>query len=376
MGFEVKVLIISNYEPDRQQSMLRFSGLLREIMMAAGHEVRVVSPKPTLGRGAGPEQTIGKWLGYVDKFVLFKPDLIKAADWADVVHISDHGNALYAGWLKKPTILTCHDLTAIKSAMKEIPEHSTSRSGTLLQSIILRSLDKSTRIVCDSEATRRDLLRLTAMPEYKLAVVFPALNYPYSVMEKRVALERVATLDSRLRAPYLLHIGGDQWYKNRIGVARIFAGLASRQPDSVLVFAGKPLPDDIRSFISEQNLGNRVVHIPSPTEEDLRALYNAAYALLFPSLYEGFGWPILEAQVCGCPVITSDRPPMTEVGGDAALYVDPNDLSATVERIIEHWSMLPALSAAGFRNAARFDGRRMTTAYEREYEAALASFKV
>jgi glycosyltransferase involved in cell wall biosynthesis len=183
-------------------------------------------------------------------------------------------------------------------------------------------------------------------------------------------------LDSRLRAPYLLHIGGDQWYKNRIGVARIFAGLASRQPDSVLVFAGKPLPDDIRSFISEQNLGNRVVHIPSPTEEDLRALYNAAYALLFPSLYEGFGWPILEAQVCGCPVITSDRPPMTEVGGDAALYVDPNDLSATVERIIEHWSMLPALSAAGFRNAARFDGRRMTTAYEREYEAALASFKV
>ena len=77
--------------------------------------------------------------------------------------------------------------------------------------------------------------------------------------------------------------------------------------------------------MSLNGLRDRVIELTNITNEDLRALYSKATALLFPSLREGFGWPIIEAQACGCPVFTSDRVPMTEVGGDAAIYLDPTD---------------------------------------------------
>jgi glycosyltransferase involved in cell wall biosynthesis len=91
--------------------------------------------------------------------------------------------------------------------------------------------------------------------------------------------------------------------------------------------------------------------------------------LLFPSLYEGFGWPLIEAQSCGCPVITSNRPPMTEVAGDAALYIDPADEDSAAERIAEGFERLAQLREAGFRNAERFDPNRVFAQYERFFRA-------
>ena len=76
-----------------------------------------------------------------------------------------------------------------------------------------------------------------------------------------------------------------------------------------------------------------VIEVVEPSDEDLRSLYSGAAALLFPSLYEGFGWPLIEAQSCGCPVITSNRSPMTEVAGSAALYIDPANESAAAALI-------------------------------------------
>ena len=87
--------------------------------------------------------------------------------------------------------------------------------------------------------------------------------------------------------------------------------------------AGAPWSEKMRNFVTANNLGGGVIEIVDPSNEDLRSLYSGAAALLFPSLYEGFGWPLIEAQSCGCPVITSNRPPMTEVAADAALYIDP-----------------------------------------------------
>jgi glycosyltransferase involved in cell wall biosynthesis len=87
--------------------------------------------------------------------------------------------------------------------------------------------------------------------------------------------------------------------------------------------AGKPLTDELQKLIQQHGLQDKVIELTEPSTENLEALYSLATAFIFPSLCEGFGWPIIEAQACNALVFTSNREPMTEVGGDAAIYIDP-----------------------------------------------------
>jgi len=169
---------------------------------------------------------------------------------------------------------------------------------------------------------------------------------------------------------YLFHVGGDHWYKNRAGVLRIFQALskllrAEGAPVPRLVMAGNALSQEMRDFVAANGLAASVIEIADPSNEELRSLYTGATALLFPSLYEGFGWPLIEAQSCGCPVITSNRPPMTEVAGDAALYIDPAEETTAAALIAANLDRLYLLRDAGFRNIQRFDAERIAEKYER-----------
>jgi glycosyltransferase involved in cell wall biosynthesis len=118
-----------------------------------------------------------------------------------------------------------------------------------------------------------------------------------------------------------------------------------------------------------------VLEIHDAGSEDLQALYTLAHVLLFPSLCEGFGWPIIEAQACGCPVVTSDRPPLTEVAGDAALFVPPEEIDAAAAAIASSWSRLALQKERGLLNAARYTTSSMIDAYLREYATLRASFR-
>jgi glycosyltransferase involved in cell wall biosynthesis len=176
--------------------------------------------------------------------------------------------------------------------------------------------------------------------------------------------------------PYLLHVGGNQWYKNRLGVLRIFEAFC-RDPRSehlALVMAGKPFTEALMDFVRAHGLGERVITPGAVYEEDLRALYSRARALLFPSLHEGFGWPVIEAQACGCPVFASNRPPLTEIGGDAAIPIDPEDPSAAAALIAQRLADPDALSDVrqhGRRNAARFSAKAMAAGYLEAYRRAM-----
>ncbi len=136
--------------------------------------------------------------------------------------------------------------------------------------------------------------------------------------------------------------------------------------------AGKELTGEMTQFVAEHGLRESVFSIPNCTNEQLCALYSLAELLLFPSLQEGFGWPILEAQACGCRVATSAKPPMTEVGGDAAFYFDPQQVEEAVSTICRVLGQNTEHKAAqikkGFRQAARFSTGKMIQYYVSRYQ--------
>ncbi|MFZ4666936.1 MAG: glycosyltransferase family 4 protein [Prochlorotrichaceae cyanobacterium] len=394
----MKILLIANYQPDRQESMQRVAQLLESELKLAGHEVRVIRPEPWVGRIKPGATGLGKWLGYIDKFLIFPRPLRQAIVWADVVHICDHSNAFYTRYLQAiPHVVTCHDLLGIRSALGEIPQNPTRWSGKKLQEIILAGLNQAQRVVCVSQKTRQDLLRLSRLSPEAVCCVYSGLNFAYEPMERSTARKRLAALGIPPEADYLLHVGGEHWYKNREGVVKIFHALRSHltqrshwdnHRDLYLVMAGAPLPQEIREWIQKQDqnqdqdqegsanplsppLTSRVIEASNVSNEDLQALYSVATALLFPSLQEGYGWPILEAHACGCPVFTTNAPPMTEVGGSAAFYINPNDIDGCATTIATQLPSLGESIVMNRLNAERFSNQAMIEGYLREYAYAI-----
>ena len=362
----MRVLLLGNYLNDGQESMQRFATLMERGLKQAGHEVRTLRPPAFVGQLHPSGEGFGKWLGYVDKFGVFPTILKSASKWADVVHICDHANSIYVQYLRSvPNVVTCHDVLAIQSALGEIPQNPIRWTGRQLQRLILEGLAEAQHIVCVSEATRRELLRISDIPEHRVSRVYNSLNYPYSRMEKLEATFRLGKLHIDPDQPFLLHVGGNQWYKNRLGLLRIFSALRKLtvgRPLS-LVMAGKSWTKEMRRFILENGMSDAVFELTNVGDEDLRALYSTATLMLFPSLHEGFGWPIIEAQACGCAVVTSGRPPMDEVGGATAVYVDPDNseaVAATVKCCLER---LSGMRQSGVANAARFVGSTMIESY-------------
>jgi glycosyltransferase involved in cell wall biosynthesis len=328
--FTGKIVLLGNYMPDQQESMQHFVQMLSSGLMARGVPVEIVRPEPALGRVLSGNTGAGKWFGYFDKLMLFPRHLkkrLESFDSGDVLHICDHSNAVYTKYATRiPHLLTCHDLLAVRAARGEISENPTRAAGKIYQRIILKGLNRARRVVCVSNATKIDVQRLTKLTPQQITVVENGLNHSYGPLPRADALDRIGRKTGARPNRFILHVGGNQWYKNRAGVIGIYAELLKLRPEAPDLFmAGKPLPPELQRQIANANLRDRVHTLQDCDNEDLRALYSAADALLFPSLAEGFGWPIIEAQACGCAVITSNLAPMNDVAGDAAIYIDPRD---------------------------------------------------
>ena len=340
----MKILLIGNYAPDAQESMLRYASLLEQGLREAGHEPTLIAPRQHFA-AAGP-QGLGKWIGYLDKYVLAPAQLRAAARGFDAVHICDHSNALYAPRHSDiPWTSNCHDLLAVRGALGEDTDCPASPTGKLLQAAILRGLQRTAGIACISEATLRDFKRLSPRYTAPVRCVPLPLNYPY-----------YPDLDapSPLPQPYVLLVGSNHRRKNRETAIRALASIADRW-SGLMVFAGQDLSSDQRALVEQLGLTHRVREILRPSNRDLRQLYSHATALVFPSRFEGFGWPIIEAQACGCPVICSQREPHPEVSGGCAMFCDADDSTAFGNAILtltQDSATRDALVAGGLRNAA------------------------
>jgi glycosyltransferase involved in cell wall biosynthesis len=382
----MKILLIGNLAEDRQESMQRFTALLQAGLRSRGHEVSVLAPRLRLAR-FGPRYRYGgvpKYLGYFDKFVLFPRELRSAlrADRPDVVHFTDHAGAVYvSSALDLPTIATCHDLLQIRAARGELPHQSVGTAGRDYQRWICSSLSRVQRVACVSQATRADALRLTGLPESRVPLVPNALNYPYQPIAVDVARERLVALAARnqfdpaqLHAStgFLLQVGGDQWYKNRDGLLAIVAHLRTQlSPRPKLVMVGPPLSPAQAASAQQLGLEGELLVLSGVTNAELEALYTLSEGLLFPSWAEGFGWPIAEAQACGCPVFATDRAPMNEVGGRSSVYFDPGEPALAARLIAQAWSGRAARRSLALAEASRWQPAQMFAAYESVYTETL-----
>lgn len=372
----MKILLIGNYLPDKQESMLRFAGMLQQGMTAIGNEVRLLQPPIIFGRISPSRFGLGKWLGYIDKFLFFPHILKQELAWADIIHICDHSNAMYLKYVKYvPCMVTCNDLLAVRSAFDEFPQNRVSWTGRYLQRWILYWLRQSAMIVCISNATRDDVLHWVSLSRENVKTIYLGLHYPYAPMPLEEATQRLDNLGCYSYFPYFLHVGGTQWYKNLPNLFQIFVHLYElyQNPNLSLIMVGKHWTTSVVRRYLPTPILSRVKVLYETSNEDLCALYSMAHGLIFPSWHEGFGWPVLEAMASGCPVFASNVAPMTEVGGDAAIYFDPSRPDLAAKIIFQNEGNLCLMRQQGLKQAAHFHQTDMIGSYFALYQQMLSS---
>jgi glycosyltransferase involved in cell wall biosynthesis len=210
---------------------------------------------------------------------------------------------------------------------------------------------KATHVIAISESTKRDLIDFYNVEESRITVTHLGSSFQ----------AEGTTSNLNLPGKYLLMVGSRGTYKNCYFTVRALSRLLKIQPEVHVVFAGGGrFSDDEKRFFAELDLADRVHHFPA-SDADLRVLYGRAEAFIFPSLYEGFGIPVLEAFSCGCPVLASSTAALREVAGDGALYFDPkspHELVAGVERILHEPALRTELKNLGSERLKQFSWDR------------------
>jgi hypothetical protein len=203
----MKVLLIGNYAPDDQKSMVAFSSMLERELPKQGCEVRVICPQARATRLPMPRKLL-KWAGYLDKFLLFPLGLAPHLRWADVVHITDHSNAMYVPRItSRPNVLTCHDVIAIQAALGIVKDWQTGWTGRVFQSMIAKGFGHADRVVCDSSATLRDVLELKLADPARVVMVPIGLNNEFGPLPESTVREALAPYKVSPDDQYLLHVG-------------------------------------------------------------------------------------------------------------------------------------------------------------------------
>lgn len=367
----MRIVLIGNYPPDRQQSMERFARMLEAGFKEAGHEVEVWRPCVWFGRVARSTSSgFGKWLGYVDKWLVFPLVLRwrRVTAGQSIYHVCDHSNAPYLAHLPPArTSITCHDVLAIRGALGHADAFCpASRFGKILQAWILGNLAKATRLAAVSEFTLNQLKELAPKQSQRAdwRVIHNAYNGNFSPMDRDGAVKHLEKVGLRGDTPFLLHVGSDLPRKNRSLLLKMAAALGEGWAGS-LCFAGRPMNPIMKREAAGLGLTDRIIEVVGPEHETLVALYSRCEAFVFPSYSEGFGWPVIEAQACGAPVLASENAPMPEVSGGAAIHLAPDDAQGFADGLLKLGdpSVRSELIQAGFENAKRFTPQRMIDAY-------------
>ena len=268
--------------------------------------------------------------------------------WADITHFF---NYIVPPFVHGKTVVTVHDMV-----LHAYPETMRRRTRILLQTGLKRSMKRANRIVTDSEFSRSEIIRYYPDMEEKIRVVPCGVDRKHFAPATEQEIQKVRKIH-HLPERYFLYLGTLEPRKNLVRLIRAYALLREKHPDApALVLAGgkgwqyerifeASAASDVRGHILFPS------YIPS---EDMAAVYSGALAFVFPSLYEGFGMPPLEAMACGCPVLTSKAASLPEAVGNAALLCNPMKIKAIargMELLLTQENLRNMLIERGFRRA-------------------------
>ena len=252
---------------------------------------------------------------------------------------------------KVPLVVTVHDMTAWL-----FPELHTARTAWLTRLAFRAARRRGAYFLADSSSTAADLMRIGRVRSDHIAVVPLAADGRFRRVEAPRVLARYG-----LDRPYYLYVGTLEPRKGIDSLLTAFAQLSER--DVHLVIVGKKgwMFETLDAKVSALGLESRVTFTGFVPDEDLPALISSSLAFVYPSVYEGFGLPVLEAMQCGAPVITSQVSSLPEVAGDAALMTQPGDidgLALAMRRVLREPGLRDELRERGFAQAAKFSWER------------------
>lgn len=266
----------------------------------------------------------------------------------ELFHGTDH-LLPYFGYI--PSVFTLYDLTFL------LTETHATLNRLYMQLMTPRFLHHADAITVISDSTRRDVLHHYALDEHKVHVIYPGKASHFRPASPE-AITRVC-IDYKLPKNFILAVGTIEPRKNFITLLRAYHQVRQTMPEVGLVIVGKrgwrsePFYAELHSL----GLENQVIFLGFVADADLPAIYSAAWVLAYPSLYEGFGFPPLEAMACGTPVVCSNTSSLPEVVGDAGILLPPNDVHSWIEalkRLVQDTGLCADLRRRGFRQSARF----------------------
>jgi len=373
---ETQIILIGNYQPDKIESMDKFAQMLQREFTKLNIKVEIWFPKVFLGRYV--RSTLGgfgKWLGYIDKWV-FTPFLLKHCVHNKILknpdvyfHICDHSNAPYLKYLpRERSGITCHDVLAIRGAFGYIDAHCpASSTGKYFQKWILKNLVQAKFLASVSRSTLQQLTELTQQnieKQIHWKVIHNSFNEDFKIIQKEKVELLLEKTGIDLNKPFVLHVGSGLPRKNRRLLLQMIAVLDKDWTGNIC-FAGEAIDEQLLTEAKFLNLQERIISVVKPDHDTLGALYNGCEALIFPSFSEGFGWPLIEAQACGAPVIASDIEPLIEISKGSALHANPDNPQQFAKAFLslKDDTIKFELIEKGVKNTLRFQAVHMINAY-------------
>ncbi len=294
----------------------------------------------------------------------------------DLFHVPYFAPPLFP---RTPTVVTIHDVIPLR-----LPLYRAGAKVEAYMRLVARAAHRATLIITVSQHAKQDMMDALHLPAERIRVIYEAAGDEYTPITDPA---RLAAARARYGVgdEYIFYLGGLDQRKNVPQLVRAFAHLCRQveDPNLQLLISGNPdrqtglLFSDPRPIAAELGVSDRVYYC-FVEDEDKPAMYSGAKLFVYPSLYEGFGLPPLEAMSCGTPVLCSNRTSLPEVVGDAAITVDPGDIQAMVEamyRVLTDSTLRDDLQARSLQQAARFNWRKTASETLTAYEEALVRSK-
>ena len=288
--------------------------------------------------------------------------------WRDRVTLVHLPSTILPPLLPCPAVVTVHDL-----AWARFPETYDPADLRMQTQVVPRSIRRAAHVITVSHSTAHDLTEMLAVPADKITAIPLGVSSTFSPDGPRLPADAFPGAE-RLSGGCILHAGGLHPRKNVARLLEAYARLTQEMSPPPLAIAGNtdsPQAKALQDRATSLGLAERVVFTGQVDEARLAQLYRRAALVVYPSLYEGFGLPLLEGMASGVPVVTSDRPSMSEVAGDAALLVDPEsveDLAAALGRALTDDALRRELAQRGLDRSREFTWERTARATVAVYE--------